>query len=50
MTMRAAVGDTGAAHVKAEWDVSEHDRNLVSSRTPDDLPAFMPAVIANMTD
>lgn len=24
------------------------DRNMVSSRTPDDLPAFMPAVIANM--
>ncbi|MBE0564706.1 MAG: hypothetical protein IH621_02010, partial [Krumholzibacteria bacterium] len=31
MTMRAAVGDTAAAHLKAEWDVSQHDRNLLST-------------------
>ncbi|MCP4573128.1 MAG: hypothetical protein GY838_12295 [bacterium] len=30
MTMTASLGDTAGAHLAAEWDVSSHDRNLVS--------------------
>lgn len=30
MTMRTALGDTTAAHVRAEWDVSQLDRNVLS--------------------
>jgi len=30
MTMTTGLGDTAGAHVVAEWDVSDHDRNLLS--------------------
>jgi hypothetical protein len=36
MTMRTALGDTAEAHVSAEWDVSQVDRNLLSDLDDDD--------------
>jgi protease I len=38
-------------HAGANWVDEEVvvDRNMVTSRTPDDLPAFMRAVIQNMS-
>ena len=36
MTMTGSLGDTNGAHVNAEWDVSDHDRNLLSSLDDED--------------
>ncbi|MFN2370560.1 MAG: hypothetical protein ABR506_05315 [Candidatus Krumholzibacteriia bacterium] len=48
MTMRAALGDSTAAHLRAEWDVSDHDRNLLSALDDQDNQGQAVALAAAM--
>ncbi len=48
MTMTASLGDTAGVHLGAEWDVSNHDLNLLSTLDDDDNPGQATLVTATV--